>query len=79
MGATRYLGDGIDVRTSAMQNGVSTSTFVTAPDGLRLHARCYGSNSTTATTVVCLPGLARTTADFEPLAVALTQRAARAA
>src|SRR6516162_3982748 len=60
-----------------MQNGVSTSTFVTAPDGLRLHARCYGSNSTTATTVVCLPGLARTTADFEPLAVALTQRGPR--
>jgi pimeloyl-ACP methyl ester carboxylesterase len=77
VGATRYLGDGIDVRTSAMQNGVSTSTFVTAPDGLRLHARCYGSNSTTATTVVCLPGLARTTADFEPLAVALTQRGPR--
>jgi len=46
------------------------STFVSAPDGLRLHARCYGPRRATRT-VVCLPGLARTAADFEGLASAL--------
>jgi pimeloyl-ACP methyl ester carboxylesterase len=54
-----------------MQNGAS-STFITAPDGLRLHAQCYGRRSSAATPVVCLPGLARTAADFEALASALT-------
>jgi len=58
-----------------MQNGAS-STFITAPDGLRLHVACYGRRSTTATPVVCLPGLARTAADFEALATALTHDSA---
>jgi pimeloyl-ACP methyl ester carboxylesterase len=53
-----------------MQNGAS-STFITAPDGLKLHARCYGRGSARATSVVCLPGLARTAADFDALAPAL--------
>jgi pimeloyl-ACP methyl ester carboxylesterase len=53
-----------------MQNGAS-STYITAPDGLKLHARCYGRRTALATTVVCLPGLARTAADFEALASAL--------
>ncbi len=53
-----------------MQNGAS-STYITAPDGLKLHARCYGRRSAPATPVVCLPGLARTAADFEALASAL--------
>jgi pimeloyl-ACP methyl ester carboxylesterase len=53
-----------------MQNGAS-SVFVTAPDGLTLHVRCYGRRSAETTSVVCLSGLARTTADFEPLASAL--------
>jgi pimeloyl-ACP methyl ester carboxylesterase len=48
------------------------STFVSAPDGLRLYARCYGARSAPALPVVCLPGLARTEADFEPLARALS-------
>src|SRR5579872_1921385 len=48
-----------------------TSTFISAPDGLRLHARCYGPRSALALPVVCLPGLARTEADFEALAGAL--------
>ena len=47
------------------------SVFVTAPDGLRLHVRSYGSRVTSALPVVCLPGLARTGADFHPLAEAL--------
>jgi pimeloyl-ACP methyl ester carboxylesterase len=44
---------------------------VTAPDGLTLHVRSYGSRLTSALPVVCLPGLARTAADFHPLAAAL--------
>ena len=51
----------------------SYSTFVTAPDGLRLHARCYGRASAPGTPVVCLPGLARTSADFDVLATALSR------
>jgi pimeloyl-ACP methyl ester carboxylesterase len=48
------------------------STFVTATDGLRLHARCFGRLGTAGTPVVCLPGLARTAADFDVLATALS-------
>jgi pimeloyl-ACP methyl ester carboxylesterase len=47
------------------------SIFVTAPDGLTLHVRRYGSRVGSALPVVCLPGLARTAADFHPLAAAL--------
>ena len=49
-----------------------SSVFLSAPDGLRLHARCYGRPSSPALPVVCLPGLARTAADFESIATALT-------
>jgi pimeloyl-ACP methyl ester carboxylesterase len=48
------------------------SIFVTSSDGLRLHARCFGSRATASIPVVCLPGLARTAADFDALATALT-------
>src|SRR5215510_7522107 len=51
--------------------GTSFSTFVTAPDGLRLHVRCHGRAGTASIPVVCLPGLARTSADFDVLAAAL--------
>ena len=47
------------------------SVYVSAPDGLRLHARCYGPHASNALTVVCLPGLARTADDFDTLATAL--------
>jgi len=47
------------------------SVFVTAQDGLTLHVRRYGSGHACAHSVVCLPGLARTAADFHPLATAL--------
>src|SRR5262249_10623688 len=47
------------------------SAFVTAQDGLTLHVRRYGSGHASAHSVVCLPGLARTAADFHPLATAL--------
>ena len=44
---------------------------MTAPDGLRLHLREYGTRSAPGLPVVCLPGLARTAADFDDLAPAL--------
>jgi pimeloyl-ACP methyl ester carboxylesterase len=48
---------------------------VSAPDGLRLHVRAYGERIAPGLPVVCLPGLARTTADFDPLAAALADDA----
>jgi pimeloyl-ACP methyl ester carboxylesterase len=48
------------------------SVFVSAPDGLRLHARVWGPRTAPGLPVVCLPGLARTTSDFETLATGLT-------
>jgi alpha-beta hydrolase superfamily lysophospholipase len=47
------------------------SLFVTAPDDLRLHVRIYGARTGSLLPVVCLPGLAHTTADFHALATAL--------
>jgi len=51
--------------------------FVTAHDGLTLHVRRYGSRHASAHSVVCLPGLARTAADFHHFAVALTANPAK--
>src|SRR5262245_4550536 len=51
--------------------------YVTARDGLRLHVREHGERRAAGLPVVCLPGLARTTADFELLARALAGDAAR--
>jgi pimeloyl-ACP methyl ester carboxylesterase len=53
------------------------SHFITAQDGLKLHVRAYGSSAATALSVVCLPGLTRTSADFDPLASALADDAER--
>jgi pimeloyl-ACP methyl ester carboxylesterase len=55
----------------------ATSAFISAGDGLRLHARCYGARSAAALPVVCLPGLARTAADFEALGEALASEQSR--
>lgn len=49
------------------------SRFVTAQDGLKLHVRAYGSRAAESLSVVCLPGLARTSADFHQLAGALSK------
>jgi pimeloyl-ACP methyl ester carboxylesterase len=47
------------------------SLFITAPDGRKIHVRRYGPRFASAVPVVCLPALARTAADFHPLAMAL--------
>jgi pimeloyl-ACP methyl ester carboxylesterase len=54
-----------------MSPNAPTSSFITAQDGLALHVRSHGPRTGTALPVVCLPGLARTAADFETLAAAL--------
>jgi len=52
--------------------GMSADIFIAAQDGLRLHVRDYGApGAGRALPVVCLPGLARTVADFDMLAPAL--------
>jgi pimeloyl-ACP methyl ester carboxylesterase len=53
------------------------SLFVTASDGLRLHVRQYGMRVAPGLPVVCLPGLARTVADFAKLAPALATESGR--
>jgi pimeloyl-ACP methyl ester carboxylesterase len=62
---------------SNMSASEPRSVFISARDGLKLHARCYGSRAAAGLTVVCLPGLARTAADFETLAPALAEGDAR--
>jgi pimeloyl-ACP methyl ester carboxylesterase len=47
------------------------SRFITSPDGLRLHIREYDGGNSARLPVVCLPGLTRTTEDFDVLAAAL--------
>jgi pimeloyl-ACP methyl ester carboxylesterase len=66
--------------TSAVASHQARSVFVSAPDGLRLHVRVRGSRAAPGLPVVCLPGLARTTEDFDCLAAGLTEsdRTARA-
>ncbi|MEA2984622.1 MAG: hypothetical protein QOD94_876 [Alphaproteobacteria bacterium] len=48
------------------------SRFVSTPDGLNLHVRVYGPPTTRSLPVVCLHGLARTSADFHCLALTLS-------
>jgi len=54
-----------------------TSRFVSARDGLKLHLRDYGPLEATALPVICLPGFARTAADFHELALVLSQDEAK--
>ena len=61
----------------SVQEHDSAHFFVSAPDGLRLHARGYGARGRRRP-VVCLPGLARTTDDFDALATALANDPDRA-
>lgn len=62
----------MDARTSHDRRlGEYRSHFITAPDGLKLHARVYGGSAAGRRPVVCLPGLARHSGDFHALALAL--------
>jgi pimeloyl-ACP methyl ester carboxylesterase len=54
-----------------------TSKFISAPDGLKLHVRCWGPRAPKGTPVICLTGLARTVSDFDALAPALAEGGAR--
>lgn len=47
--------------------------YASAGDGLRLYGRDYGPRSAASLPVVCLPGLARTSADFHALALHLAK------
>lgn len=53
------------------------STFVTAQDGLLLHALEFGSRASALKPVVCLPGFSRTAEDFTTLASALAAQGRR--
>jgi pimeloyl-ACP methyl ester carboxylesterase len=54
---------------SRAADSIAESRFVPAPDGLSLHVRCYEAAADTPhVPVLCLPGLTRNEADFEPLA-----------
>jgi pimeloyl-ACP methyl ester carboxylesterase len=55
----------------AQRDDATQNVFVTAPDGLRLHVEEHGPRGAARLPVVCLPGLARTSADFATLAHAL--------
>src|SRR5881398_1098838 len=65
-------GDTTTQRTGNDRPRAGRSLFVTAQDGLRLHVRAYGARASSALPVVCLPGLARTGADFADLALVLS-------
>jgi pimeloyl-ACP methyl ester carboxylesterase len=56
--------------------GGCESHFITAPDGLKLHVGTFGRRAVAHLPVICLPGLARTAADFDALATALSTDAA---
>jgi pimeloyl-ACP methyl ester carboxylesterase len=66
-----------------MNANSATSIFIAAQDGLKLHvrshmptlARTLGPRIAAALPVVCLPGLARTVADFEVLAATVASDA----
>src|SRR5579862_1876437 len=62
---------------ASLSTDTGRSVFVSAPDGLRLHVREYGSSRSPALPVVCLPGLTRTVADFDALAPALADAGPR--
>ncbi|MGP0090554.1 MAG: alpha/beta fold hydrolase [Xanthobacteraceae bacterium] len=66
--------EGQDAPASAVDAVEPRSLFVNAPDGRKLHVRSYGERGVNTLPAVCLPGLARTGLDFDPLARALAGR-----
>jgi pimeloyl-ACP methyl ester carboxylesterase len=53
------------------------SFWCRSQDGLKLHNRLYGAPSHAHLPVICLPGLARTSADFHEIATALSAHKSR--
>lgn len=49
--------------------------FYSSSDGLKLHARVYGRPSISTLPAICLPGLTRNAADFQDLALHLSNHA----
>jgi pimeloyl-ACP methyl ester carboxylesterase len=62
---------------SAPATAVSREVFYASADGLSLFARDWGDRNSPWTPVVCLPGLTRTTRDFDTLAAFLSTHRAR--
>jgi pimeloyl-ACP methyl ester carboxylesterase len=54
-----------------------SSNTISAQDGLKLHVRDYGRHNGGALPVICLPGLSRTSEDFDALATALATHGER--
>jgi pimeloyl-ACP methyl ester carboxylesterase len=54
-----------------------SSNTISAQDGLKLHVRDYGRHNGAALPVICLPGLSRTSADFDALATVLAGHSER--
>ena len=65
------MAEGDAAAATAAPGARFTSLFISAPDGLKLHVRSYGPRLAPTLPVVCLPGLARTAADFDTIGVAL--------
>jgi pimeloyl-ACP methyl ester carboxylesterase len=61
----------LDNRAPMTNDSKVVDEFIAAQDGLRLHVCSRGPRLSSRLPVVCLPGLARTVADFEDLAAAL--------
>jgi len=63
----------IETRDSRVADSAAfKDAFYSAPDGLKLHARIYGSAHEGTLPVVCLPGLTRNARDFHELALILS-------
>jgi pimeloyl-ACP methyl ester carboxylesterase len=67
----------LERRIASMTESGYADLFVSASDGLALHARDYGPRLSSALPVVCLPGLTRNSTDFHHLARVLAGDAER--
>ena len=66
------MADAAVISSDTIDEAGFQACFVTAPDGLRLGVRRYGTCSPRRLPIVCLPGLTRNGADFHEIATTLT-------